>query len=439
MTPLEVWLAGQQRAFYAGAGLEAFKGAVPFRLSTSRAMAELVVKASLAFARQVGRRRVRLVDFGAGSGRLGWRVHQADERFRVALVDASERMVAGWGPHAQLGVAPRVSFHLGQAPDSAVLATEPDEARVVVGTYLLDTLPHALIDAATGHRAFVDDSGALHFAPAQTDSFVTAFCSRLGHGRAFMPLGAFEFIRQLEERTTGPTLLLVADKMAQTLEQAREPERLRIVAHGGGSSLLVNQPALRAWLGWRGFEEAPGSTSDFVVGATVLRRQGPVKGLFADVVHPLAAQQHVTRLREDPHLAQLAPEHAPDPDTLVEWAQTLVRQAPALDDERRKRVADWVLESARGAFFVPGDDVAFQAGCVLHALRFPRAAVACFSESLRLHGDVGVTRLHRARSLAELGALALAREDLLSVSESDPAHPQARGLLDVLESAGQPG
>lgn len=480
--PLEVALADQQHRFYAEAGPGAFAGTVPFRLSTSRAMARLVVHAAAAFAQAQGKARVRLVDVGAGSGRLGYHVRALRPDLSLVLTDASASMCQALAAHPQLhgaAVHHRPATDLGPA-----LACAPDEALVVVGTYLLDTLPHALVQAPDGARAFVDATGALSFRQAPGDAFTRAYLRRLGEGRAFLPVGAFDLVRALERRLDGPALLLLADKMATTLSAAREGERPRLVRHGAGASVLVNFDALRAWLGWRGVAVAPGGTDDFVVASTVLKGRVPVPGMFDGVPHPLAVQARVTALRVPatpvaggevvgrgaPVAGDGAAERGalpeagdaalrgtpaaastsvgtaappvvagvlalePDGDALLELSDVLVAHAPHVTGEARERLGAWLLSAAQTAFVLPADDVAFHAGRVLQALSFAGAAVACFSESLRRHGDAPVTRLFRASSLLALDATGPAREDVAAVLAVDPAHAQALALWASLEA-----
>ncbi|MCC6337173.1 MAG: hypothetical protein IT380_24665 [Myxococcales bacterium] len=425
--PLEEALAQQQRDFYAGEGQGAFAGIVPFRLSTSRAMARLVVQAARAFARTRSVKRVRLVDVGAGTGRLGYHVRALAPDVTLVLTDASESMCAALRAHPQLNGAAVV-----HAPANALglaLTCRPDEALVVVGTYLLDTLPHALVQAPGGERAFVDGDGASSFHPAPVDAFTRAYVARLGHGRAFLPVGAFRFLSALEHALAAPALVLLADKMATSLESAREPEHPRLVRHGAGASVLVNLDALRCWLGWRGVTQAPGGSEDLVVAASVLGGRVAVPDLFSGVVHPLDAQARVTALRDasDPAAGVLALE--PDGDVVLELADALVAQAGrGVPDSVRADLGVWLLDAARGSFFLPADDVSFHAGRVLHRLGFAGAAVACFSESLKRHGDEVVTRVHRAASLLALDAKEQVLADVDVVLAREPEHREARAL-----------
>lgn len=483
--PLEVALASRQQRFYADAGQEAFSGTVPFRLSTSRATARLVVHAAQAFAQRRGKRHVRLVDVGAGTGRLGYHARLQAPDVRLVLTDASAAMCEALRAHPQLAGATVV--HAAATDFGAALACADDEALVVVGTYLLDTLPHALMEAPMGRRAFVDDSGRFTFRSAPLDAFTRAYVARLGHGRAFLPTGAFDFVRALEAQLDGPALLVLGDKVASTTSAAREGERPRLVAHGAGASVLVNLDALRGWLGWRGWTQARGGSDDFVVGATVLRGRCRLDGLFGELPHPLDVQARVTALRnahevlpqtrareatalrrddgvrdgEVPRLRRsdtstpgtgdgargagalgrkaVAPRRdelvpsllalEPDGDVLLELSDALVDVASrGVDEALRQRLAEWLLEAARTTFVLPADDVAFHAGRVLQALGFAGAAVACFSESLARHGDADVTRLFRATALLALEARARALEDVDAVLGRSPAHEQALAL-----------
>ncbi|MEW5738904.1 MAG: class I SAM-dependent methyltransferase [Myxococcota bacterium] len=427
LVSLEEALAQQQRDFYADAGQAAFAGTVPFRLSTSRAMARLVVQAARAFARALGRPRVRLVDVGAGTGRLAYHVHALAPDIALVLTDASQQMCASLRAHPQLTNASVV--HAPADALSDALACAADEALVVVGAYLLDTLPHALLQAPGGQRAFVDASGELSFQAAELDGFSRSYVTRMRTGRAFLPVGAFRFLSHLEASVAAPTLVLLADKMATSLSAAREPDAPRIVRHGAGASVLVNFDALKCWLGWRGVTTAPGGTDDFVVAATVLGGRVAVPDLFQGATHPLAAQAHVTALREASDVASGLLVLEPDGDVLLELADALVAQAArGVSDQVRADLGVWLLDAARGAFFLPADDVAFHAGRALHRLGFAGAAVACFSESLKKHGDEVVTRVFRAAALLELDARDEARADLDLALARDPANAQALSL-----------
>lgn len=420
--PLEDWLAERQRRFYAAEGVSAFSGTVPFRLSTSRATARLVLEAARRFARAVEKPKLRIVDVGAGSGRLAYHLRAIDPDVSLVLTDASSAMCEALRAHPQLGGATVV--HAPAEDLGAALDVAPDEALVVVGTYLLDTLPHALV-RADGQRAFVDASGQLTFAPAYVDAFTHAYLARLRHGAAFLPVGASQFVRALERQLTAPALLLVADKMATSIEAAREGERPRLVQHGAGASALVNLDALRRWLGWRGWCQAPGGSDDFVVGGTVLRGRVPLDGLFDGAVHPLDAQRVVSALRDAADVASRITTLPPDGDTLLELADALVA-APHVAS--KDALGEWLLTAAREAFVLPADDVPFHAGRVLLKLGFAGAAVACFSTSLERHGDATTTRLHRASALLGLGAREHALADVETVLSAQPANPDALAL-----------
>jgi hypothetical protein len=430
LVPLEVALASRQQRFYADAGQAAFAGTVPFRLSTSRAMARLVVQAARVFARAQGKPLVRLVDVGAGTGRLGYHVRALDPDVHLVLTDASAAMCEALRAHPQLAGATVV--HAPADALSEALAADDDEALVLVGTYLLDTLPHALVEAPSGHRAFVDDAGVFTFRPAPLDAFTRAYVARLGHGRAFVPVGSFDFIRALERSLPQPALLLLGDKMATSLDAAREGERPRLVPHGAGASVLVNLDALRGWLGWRRWTQARGGSGDYVVGATVLGGRCPTAGLFDGATHPLDAQARVTKLRHAAEVVRGVLALEPDGDALLELSDTLVDAASHdVDEALRQPLAEWLLETARTAFVLPADDVAFHAGRVLQVVGFAGAAVACFSESLARHGDVSVTRLFRATSLLALGALDRARDDVGVVLQREPGNAHALALREA--------
>jgi SAM-dependent methyltransferase len=449
MRPLDEALAEQQERFYARAGLSAFAGTVPFRLSTSRAMAALVATAALRFAASQGRARVHVVDVGAGTGRLGFHLLAlGDPRVRVTLTDASAALVDAWRAHPQLELAHEQGrlafFHARATALGPALATEPDEALVLCGTYLLDTLPHALLEAPN-RRALVDARGRLRFANAELDAFSRATLARLSAtpggrpARVLLPVGGFEFLRATEAALHAPALLLLADKGSLTLEDSREPDPPRLARHGEGTSAWVNFDALRAWLGWRGWRVAPGSEPAFAIGATGLKGRVALEGLFDGVEHPLAAQRKVTALRHEGEAGSPGADWwervaslPPDGDTLLELADALCT-TPLPPDPLRPRLGDWLLTAVRTAFHLPADDVAFQAGRVLYRLGFAGGAAACFSHSLEQHGETTSARLNRALCLAQLGALEVARDDVALVLRAEPGHEGARRLLAQLE------
>lgn len=443
MTPLEDSLSTRQARFYEEAGLSAFEGTVPFRLATSWAMAAVVAGAARAFARAQGCAAVRVVDLGAGTGRLGARVKVLLPEARVALVDGARSLVDAWAGHPDLAGLERwqaSALHAGAL--APALETSPTEALVVVGTYLLDTLPHALVETPSGLRAAMDAAGRLVPGALPAKGFAARYAARLPPGRAFVPVGAFDLVQALERATRRPTLLLLADKGPSARAEVLEGHRSRLVRHGQGASVAVNFDAFRAWLGWRGWWVAPGATVDFTVGATVLHRG---RGRFDAVAQalatgpsPLAAQQQVTALRGADAEALVAGVLAmrPEGDVVLELADELCAAGPRVPAALREPLAAWLLDAVRTVFYLPPDDVAFHAGRVLHRLGFAGAAVACFGQSLARHGDTVAAHFNRAVCLAELGAAEAATEELRGVVAREPGHAGARRVLAELGAQG---
>lgn len=443
--PFEEALEARQRRFYAEAGSRAFEGTVPFRLSTSEAMARALWAAADAFRRATGATRVRLVDLGAGTGRLVWATLRhaaaAGVPCRGVLTDASGAMLEAWRAHPQLRAleaSGAVELRQVDARDagalSPVLACAPAEALVLVGTYLLDTLPNALVSGTpeAPSRGLLDDGGALSFeAWPEATPFVRA---QLRHGGPrFLPVGGFGLVRALEAAAPGPALLVLGDKGPLDAPSAVEGPTLRVARHGDGHSVAVNFEALAAWLGWRGWAVLPGNTPDFVVGATLLRRGGltlaPVAQALAGREHPLAAQAAVTALRELPperlHHALLTLE--PGPDALLELADDLRRVVGELPPEARAAVCRWAWASLEATFWNRGDDVAFHVGTVLQRAGALEAATLAYGESLSREGPSVAAHFNRA--LCFLGLGQPAKDDLEAVLRLDPAHPRAAALL----------
>lgn len=444
---LDQALEARQRQFYDAAGASAFHGTVPFRLSTSRAMARLVLEVGQAFARSQRRPRLRIVDLGAGSGRLVFHLAQrapADVTF--VLVDGSAAMVESWSAHPALGrlaADGRVQLCHARAEtiDSLgeILRTGPDEALLVIGTYLFDSLPHVLLEGPEGRLGSITDHGVVHFDERTNDGFLRSWAARLNHGMAFVPTGALRLLCRLEHSLTQPTLFVCADKGARSVDESREGQPLRLASHAAGASVFVNFDALRCWLGWRGWVEAAGNEPDFVIGATLLARGtarvDELAPIWSKLVHPLQAQRAVTALRQaKPAVlvpAVLALE--PDGDVVLELADALVAAAPApLSPELKQALGGWLLDAVRTSFHVPTDDVAFHAGRVLQRLGFAGAAASCFGHSLAHHGEHASARFNLAVCLAELGERAEAQRALHLVLASDPTHARALELLQSL-------
>jgi tetratricopeptide (TPR) repeat protein len=234
--------------------------------------------------------------------------------------------------------------------------------------------------------------------------------------------------------------MLWGDKGGRALDQTREGEALRVASHQGGASVFVNFDALACWLGWRGCAEAPDNEPDFVIGATLLARKAwrldeLIGDALSSAVHPLRAQKAVTALRGAEArvliCAVLALE--PDGDVLLELADSLVAAAAGagaqLPASQRHALGAWLLDAVRSAFYLPADDVAFQAGRVLHMLGFAGAAASCFGHSLAHHHEHASARFNLAVCLAELGELTEATRALHQVLATDPTHARARELL----------
>lgn len=447
-TPFSVARADQQRAFYEAQGVRAFGAhAVPWRLSTGWSMARAVAAAGEALL--ATHARLKVVELGAGTGRLGFHVAvtlAARQRpVRVVLTEAAAGMVTEWRRHPQL--APLLEDGLLEvavvdAGDPAALApvleTHTGEALLVVGTYLFDTLPHELVELGRGtvRRGGTDEAGGLVFVDTPELALprgVAPPADAEGR-RCFVPVGALGAVAALEAARPEPAWLLVADKGPLRWDEAWEDEALRLVEHGGAWSVAVNFPLLRQALAPRPWLELGGNAVDFSVHAIGLRGAGGAEAealerALADVEHPLVAlRRTVTATRSPLQLdALLALE--PSGDALMHAAEALRDGAAALTDEQRLAVGRWVLAAADNAFIVPADDVCFHAGTVLQRLGLLDAAAWAYAQALVRYGPHASTHLNLATCLLDLGRIAEAREHLAAALELEPGHPRATALL----------
>ncbi len=452
-TPFSAARAAQQAAFYAAQGSRAFGAhAVPWRLSTGWAMAEVVARAAQSLLGG-GATSVRVVDLGAGTGRLGFHaaVLLASRRLpaHVVLTETAQSTVDAWRVHPQLAplledglLAARRVDVLDSHSLESVLEPKPDEALLLVGTYLFDTLPHELIERRVDGsvwRGGEDASGTLSFEPAPDELFPPGVVLPSGPqpARCFVPTGALAAVAAIEQARAAPCWLLVADKGPLTWVDAWETDALRWVSHEGAWSVAVNFPLLFDALRPRPFVTAPENVADFSVHALGLGGASPadaarLAAALADAPHPLTAHRQLLEAIAPPLDVDRLLSLQPTGDALMNAAELLRAEGPGLSSDARVGLARWVLTAVESSFVVPSDDVCFHAGAVLQRLGLLEPAAWAYQQSVERYGAHASAHFNLALCLLDLGRPEAARGELQTALALDPRHRRAAELLQSL-------
>lgn len=288
-----------QRAYFETQGPRAWaSGTVPHYVTCNPYMGRAFAEVIAGFAADVARtsadaeRTLYIVELGAGSGRLAWHIVRALQgaldvaalgwRTVYVMSDLAEATVQWWQSHPWLaplieaGVLDVARFDAA-GDDELVLRHsgrvlspgDPADAVVVVANYLFDSLPqdvyvsrggvlHECLAAATGVRAapggggFQDVELAWRTRPAQPAPDADPVHARVldayrGTDGVFtFPCVALDVLDRLRTFSTGPLLVLSADKGTVRLEDAIGAAPPAIVKHGS-VSMGVNYHALGMW------------------------------------------------------------------------------------------------------------------------------------------------------------------------------------------------
>jgi hypothetical protein len=288
-----------QRAYFAAQGPAAWsRGPVPHYVTTTPALAQAYAEVLAGFADDVAYARgggpprpLYVIELGAGTGRLGFRIARAlaamgDARRRgwepiYVLTDLAEATVAWWQQHpwlaplfatGQLDVArfdltADRALHLRHRGQT-IAVDAPVDAMAVIANYVLDGVPTDAFAAADGalYEGQVATTVAtradgalttceLTFRPRRCDAegyygapaLDAALASyRDARGWFTFPGPALAGLERLRALCRGPWLLLAADKGDARRADVVQPTPPEVALHGS-ASLTVNFDAVGAW------------------------------------------------------------------------------------------------------------------------------------------------------------------------------------------------
>ncbi len=474
------------REFYGREGARAWTtGTVPWRITSTPLLADAFADVAAAYAADLRRAGTLapgaplcLLDVGAGTGRLAFLLARAlDARgvpFRLVMTDVVGANVEAWKVHPQLApLAARglLDFAVADAAKGGPLALELSLETwqpgalpgplVVLATYLLDTLPHALwrkrdgrleeglvtVDAPDGSHALADARWAFTFAaPAVAPApFLRAYAATLADGPFLVPVGAFDFLQAMARLGGGRALSLLADKGPRTPRQLAAVPFPGLARHGCVSG-SVNFHALKAWAGFRAWLGPREQAMDF---GTVCLAQGVGRRALRETCEafdaalgdnqPLAAQARVDALAEEEDAAPptallqaLAATHY-SPDAFVRFAPALRATAGALPGA----LVPVLVESLDAVWlnhFELGEDadVAFELATVLHRAGQLSHAARYYEASVARRGAHPATCFNLALCRLDLGDSGGGRAELERVLALSPAHERARALLQLV-------
>lgn len=293
-------LWAMQRAWFERAGMTAWsEGTVPHQATSNPFIADVYARVILGFLRDCKdagalpgpERPVHVVELGAGSGRLGFRLLRrlgdliaasslGPQPLRYVLTDFNEQSIAAWAANprlASLAEAGSLDFARFDVERDASLslavsgeqlkADGGDAAMVVVANYVFDGLPQdafvvdkgvlmenqVLVSAPWDEDAGGDDlrsqvglswrlrpAGTPYYHDPDWDALLDQYRARLPYAPVLFPCAALAGLDRARRLTGGPMLVLSADKGFCRDEDLLEGRAAPMPAWHGSFSMMVD-------------------------------------------------------------------------------------------------------------------------------------------------------------------------------------------------------
>jgi tetratricopeptide (TPR) repeat protein len=505
----------RQRDFYARRGLKAWtEDLVPSYITNNPFIAEMYAAIVAAFiddcldpargeASQIlPGNPLPILELGAGTGKFAYlfllrltellRERQiAPESVRYCMSDCSEELLAAWRSNRYLArfVASGVlAFELSRAGEgnsvepigrtAASNAAKSSSPLVVIANYVFDSIPQdafmiqngvmseALVTTSAGpgpdgnipplsslQLSFSNaDVPAGRYADKLWNEILERYRSKLPAATVFFPATALHLLERLASSTTGPMLVLAADKGLRhedDLALRQGPPELEFHASGQCFSTLVNFDAIARHFWGRGGE------------AFLPQKHFSSLSVCAFLEHPPDEEFPATRqaYREaadtfgpddlftlmswlDAHLHEVSLTQALAILRLTRWDPTaLLRLFPVIAPKLRNAHAerldlrDAILRTSANHFPVSEAEnvLAFNSGVVLLELRFFAEAQQMFQVSEQLCGRSATTSYNLGLCALGLGRNQEALAFMVNACNQDPAFEPARNARLRLE------
>lgn len=478
----------RQTDFYESVGIDAWRGSVPSRITTSSYIARTYARCIAAYIADTGAQQVLIVEGGAGHGRFGYLCMQhlqelqqagllGDAQWQYVLTDIAERNIAFWQQHEglapliQSGVADVARFAAGDAELSlrhshrTITADNPSQHVVVIGNYFFDSLP---IDVfrTEGDQLLeclpritqTADSGEpdweweqrpvtdTAYADASLEHLVQHFSHHVSDGCFTIPTAGCRVLSDVRSWATDGMLLLAADKGYRHMEELHNRPLPTAIAHGGCYSFSVNFPAIAEWFQQQQGEAFVSAHDAPIVHVTAFAAAGhcPLQNLRREYHHgvndfnPGEFHQLSRRWQDDGEIALsrcLSLLRLSGHDALVFYQlRRHIRRALSTADSAQKRALTAALPLIERRYFHWGtDDIPFAIGHLWEKLGHTADAVRLYELSLRLFGDHPTTLCNLARCHVQLDRPDAAVEFAARALQLKPDSSAAAGLLQQLE------
>jgi hypothetical protein len=481
-----IW--SDSRRYYQAAGLAAWaRDQLPTRICNNAATADVYASAIHQFAAEVGAgaERVHVLELGGGTGCFAHLVLSSlgalrealgapGPALRYVLTDVVESTIAHWREHPRLrswvrhGDLDRAYFDvledrpLELLESGEVLSRETTTApMVVIANYLFDSLPcdvfrvrNRLEEASpivdrplwTGDPreqfAPVRFEYSLAAEPVYQDPVLADICARYAarfEDTAFsIPVGSVRCLRRLRELTTGPILVISADKGYVNEEELTAIKAPAVIQHGGAISMTVNFDALCKVVTAEGgyAMHTTGRTANLQVAMFFLGMAAPparTRAVFHDLIDrrgPLDSFPLIEMVAHAELTVELAisvlRSAAMDPHVFLMLNERLRDLLDSADPAQRRCLVGLVQRVLVLHFPQPDvADVAFEVGVCLASMGQPREALAALAESRDIYGPAPHSCFAMAMSHLMLGAPELALPLLEQTLALDPGHAGA--------------
>jgi len=503
-----------QRDFYARRGLKAWtEDLVPSYITNNPFIAEIYAAVVAAFIDDCQHARgealpispespLRILELGAGTGKFAYLfLLQLTERLRekqiapgsvrYCLSDCSEDLLAAWRSNRYLArfVASGVlEFELSGAGEEgqpshsgsghAGNAEKSGSPLVVIANYVFDSLPQdafiiqngviseALVttSASPGPDGNIPPLSSLQLSFSHTDvpagrypdklwnEILERYRSRLSAATVFFPAAALRLLERLAVSTTGPMLVLAADKGLRhedDLALRQGPPELEFHASGQCFSTLVNFDAIaRHFWGHGGEAFLPQKHFSSLSLCAFLQHAPELEFPATRAAYREAAEafgpDDLFALMSwlDAHLHEISLTQALAILRLTRWDSTaLLRLLPLIATRLRNAHAerldlrDAILRTSANHFPVSQAEnvLAFNSGVVLLELRFFAEAQQMFQVSEQLCGRSAATSYNLGLCALGLGRNKEALAFIVDACAQDPAFEPARNARLRLE------
>lgn len=488
-----IW--NRQAEFYKSVGVDAWKGTVPSRVTTSSQIAKTYARMIASYADDCDLDELTIVELGAGHGRLGFLCAQhllgleqtgqlRARQWKYVLTDIADRNLEFWNQNESL----RPLIESGKI-DVACFGTDDSELHlqhsaqtistknccqniVVIGNYFFDSIPIDVFKMQRGqlyecqaeiivlqesdnqqeeivwnwHQEAVDNDA---YAEPELQRLVDHFQATLTDGCFTIPAAGCRTLATINDWSENGIMLLAADKGHLRDEDLQGRSVPTPVPHGGCYSFSVNFAALGRWFVQRdGVAMIPERTDPRLqVTAFTTRSQSGSTHLQQEfdrgvnefspgdchqIVRNRIQDGGTNDLNECLATLQLAAQD----DTVFYYLKDRIRAAlPTAGTTQKTEIANMLAVVERRHFVWGTKDIPFAIAHIHQKLEQYDEAIRLYKRSLQLFGEHHATYRQLAECLKNAGQPERAVE---YAERSLQLRPQSERASKVLASMAAP-